>query len=167
MHWKVLYDLSRFMEYDKDAYFLPGWVLLVCRLITGRDRIHTGSEPFFQGQLGPDHTLVSELYGGIFHSAADEHSRVFGHASGKSSMGFLGIMIMQDLRHGAKAERFSLVYAGMRQLMSWVFAQQGKDDSGFFHVMDCTLNALRRRYFARKLVTMFIVGTMANGSGSV
>lgn len=154
---EVLSDLSGFGDYDR-LRNIPA--VLGTTGLSAHNRFGTVSirEVYhsFRDQLGPDHTLISELYWrDFFIQLAAEHPRVFGHAFREK---FDALHWDNDpVRFQAWCEGrtgFPLVDAGMRQLNTTGYMHNRvRMIASSFLVKDLHIDwRWGERYFARKLV---------------
>ncbi|WP_370573178.1 deoxyribodipyrimidine photo-lyase, partial [Methanomethylovorans sp.] len=154
---EVLSDLSGFVDYDR-LRNIPA--VLGTTGLSAHNRFGTVSirevYHFFRDQLGPDHTLISELYWrDFFIQLAAEHPGVFGHAFREK---FDGLHWDNDpVRFQAWCEGrtgFPLVDAGMRQLNTTGYMHNRvRMIVSSFLVKDLHIDwRWGERYFARKLV---------------
>ncbi len=154
---EMLSDLGNFMDYDR-LRNIPS--RMGTTGLSAHNRFGTVSirEVYhsFRDQLGPDHTLISELYWRDFfiHLAA-EHPRVFGHAFREK---FDGLHWDNDpARFKAWCEGrtgFPIVDAGMRQLNATGYMHNRvRMIVSSFLVKDLHIDwRWGERYFARMLV---------------
>lgn len=153
----VLSDLSSFVDYERqrDIPSRMGTTGLSAHnrfgTVSIREVYHS-----FRDQLGPDHTLISELYWrDFFIQLAAEHPRVFGQAFRKK---FDGLHWDNDpVRFKAWCEGrtgFPIVDAGIRQLNATGYMHNRvRMIVASFLVKDLHIDwRWGERYFARKLV---------------
>jgi deoxyribodipyrimidine photo-lyase len=154
---EVLSDLNGFMDYDR-LRNMPS--RMGTTGLSAHNRFGTVSirEVFhsFIDELGPDHTLISELYWrDFFIQLAAGHPRVFGHAFREK---FEGLKWDNDpVRFKAWCEGktgFPIVDAGMRQLATTGYMHNRvRMIVASFLVKDLHIDwRWGERYFARKLV---------------
>lgn len=154
---EVLSDLSGFMDYDR-LRNIPS--RMGTTGLSAHNRFGTVSirEVYhsFMDELGPDHTLISELYWrDFFIQLAAGHPRVFGHAFREK---FDGLQWDNDpVRFQAWCEGstgFPIVDAGMRQLATTGYMHNRvRMIVASFLVKDLHIDwRWGERYFARKLV---------------